>query len=288
MCTNRSGLSRGKAVLGVLTAGVAIALWAGQGLAAEVRVDASQNLQVGSSFSLDFGQVGGVASALITDTNLSVAVDPELGSARFVDYSQNIEPLILPGGFSTGAITVEIVEGSSVGTFDPITKVFTTTETYAIHFTGDLSAFGLTSPVLLDGSSTGTVSIATEIEGALDINWVGESELSNPLDPSQPIEFTYACEVHTAFAPEPEQMLEIALIPFVTTVDMPVWLQNNLLINLDRASNFVDSGRDRQAIRTLNSFIDRVDSQSRRRIPAEDAAAMINTAEGTIYLLQTR
>jgi hypothetical protein len=228
-----------------------------------------------------------VASATITDTNLSVAVDPEIGTARFVQYSQQVQPLILPGGISTGNITVEIVEGSSQGTFDALTGVFTTNEIYAVHFTGDLSAFGLTSPVLLPGSSTGLVSLAA-VEGNLDIEWTGDSELANPFDPSSPIEFTYACEVHTAFAPQPEQMLEIALIPFAQSVDLPRSLQNSLLSSLDRASMFIDSARDAQAVRTLEQFIDRVAAQSGQRISTEDAAAMINAAEGTVLLLQNQ
>lgn len=252
----------------------------------EFQVNAAQDQSVVSSFALDFGQLGGIASATITDTTLSVALDPQVASARLVSYEQDVEPIILPGGFSTGSIRVAVVEGSSFGTFDARTGEFNTTEVYEIHFTGDLSAFGLTSPVLLEGSSTGNVAVTSEVEGSLTLRWDGETELSNPIDPSMPIELTYACDVNTAFAPNAEQMLEISLIPFVETMELPRWLEGRLLMSLDRASFFAGNGWDRLAARNLDSFIRQVEINSRRRIHPEDAAAMINTAEGAMSLLQ--
>src|SRR5262245_59884910 len=125
------------------------------------------------SFTLNFGGIAPNAVGYISTTNYELSVDPVRGKAHFVSYLQHVEPLSLPGGISTGDITVEIVQGSSTGSFDPLTRTFTTSEMYAVHFTGDLSLFGLTSPVLLPSSSNGLVAVNAVAGGEVTMDWNG-------------------------------------------------------------------------------------------------------------------
>lgn len=169
---------------------------------------ADQDPVASSEFSLAFG--GAPASpSQITFTQFDVQVDVLTGTAQFTDYYQEVDPLLLPlpdGSFvSTGALVIEIVPGSSFGTFDASTNTFQTTDLYAIHFTGDLSAFGFSSPVILPGDSFGLIiDNGTELElGDISLSWDGQGELPNPLDPSNPIPFAYTCETSTNFEDNP-------------------------------------------------------------------------------------
>ncbi|MEK6797468.1 MAG: hypothetical protein AABZ12_00730 [Planctomycetota bacterium] len=252
-----------------------------------IRLGAAQDQSQASTFSFNFGELGGVASATISDTNLAISVDPKLGTAEFVEYKQNIAPLLLPGGFNTGAIRVEIVPGSSTGLFDGATGVFTTKEQYAIHFEGDLSAFGLTSPVILESASSGTVNVLSALDGSVQLDWSGEGELANPFDPETAIAFTYTCDVNTAFAPTPEVMVDIALIPYVSNLSLPRGFANALLAKLDSASAAIAEGRENLAARNLNAFVNKVEARAGHSIDVADAAVLIDAAEGTITLLQS-
>ncbi len=156
-----------------------------------------------SSFSLDFGpEMGGISSATITSTEYLLRIDAQGGTARFVNYYQQVEPLTLPGGISTGNIVVQIVPGSSTGTFDPATGEFTTSEQYEIHFGADLSLFGLVSPVTLPSASVGVVD-STGSPATIEMIWDGVGQLANPADPANPITFTYQCRVNTLYNQNP-------------------------------------------------------------------------------------
>jgi hypothetical protein len=271
-----------------VVAGLAVA---GRSEAGEQRVNAFQNPAESSGFSLDFGMFGGEASAAITSTQISVAVDRALGTARVVDYFQHVDPLILPGPtgpISTGDITVEILPGST-GTYDALTGQFVTQEIYRIRYTNDLTAFGFTNPdkfVDLPGSAQGTIDIASELDGALHIGWDGASVLHPvPGDPTYDIDFTYSCEVHTTFAPTSTHMLDLALIPFVHSLQADPGVEDMLLPPLNDALQLASRGRSRFAIRPVDQFIDQVENLG-SEIDPQDAAAMINAAEGTIYLLR--
>ncbi len=247
---------------------------------------AAQATNPASSFSLDFGAFGGVASARISQTDFALEIDAELGTAQFAQYEQTVAPLILPGGFSTGNIRVEVVPGSSAGTLDVLTGEFTTDELYAVHFDGDLSTFNLTSPVVLPSTSAGTVRLSALSGGDILMAWAGTSQLRNPYDPSTPITFSYTCAVTAEFAPEPVTLLELALIPNTFNLELPRGLESNLLINLERTLNFTSAGRDRLAALSLGSFIHKVESQRGRVISNDDADALVSDAEGAIFLLQ--
>ncbi|MCG3128586.1 MAG: hypothetical protein CHACPFDD_03475 [Phycisphaerae bacterium] len=185
----------------VISSAVALAAVLSASALADSRfLAAQQDFQEISTFTLDFGDVGGTSEAQISQTQFVLQFDAAAGTARFVDYDQQIEPLLLFGMFDTGDITVTIVPGSSSGTYNPATGEFTTTEYYEIAFEGDLSMFGLTSPVVLPSTSSGVVTFETPGTGRIRQAWAGEGELGNPNDPENPISFTYTCNVNTVFS----------------------------------------------------------------------------------------
>src|SRR3990172_10280026 len=192
-----------KTLIGAIAPGsaavVLAAILSGSRAAADpVALVATQAPTPASSFSLDFGAFGGVSSAQISQTDFELEIDADLGTAQFTQYQQSVAPLVLPGGFSTGNIRVEVVPGSSAGTLNVLTGEFTTEELYAVHFDGDLSAFHLTSPVVLPSTSAGTVRLSALTGGDVLMAWTGTSRLPNPFDPATYIPFTYACSVTAA------------------------------------------------------------------------------------------
>lgn len=156
--------------------------------------------EVESWFTIDFGEeYGGARSAYITRTTFVLDLLPSRGVARFVEYYQNVEPLELPGGHSTGNMVITVVPGSSGGAFDTDSDTFTTQELYRIDFDGDLSFYDLYSPIYLPGASSGALDRAG---GKISQSWEGEGELENPFDPDNPIHFEYVCKVHTIYQPQ--------------------------------------------------------------------------------------
>jgi len=237
------------------------------------------------AFTLDFGDIGIVARSNITSTHYELNVDVAHGTAHFVSYLQHVQPLALPGGISTGDITVEVVAGSSTGTFDPITATFTTSETYAVHFTGDLSAFGLTSPVLLPSASTGELVVDPVEGGEVRMDWNGSGQLSNPFDPSgPPLSFTYACAVNTLFPATPANVISLALTPDVLGLHLPQSIELRLLGLLDESLAQIQRGNKARAIQNLQAFIRKVDVLSGLVIDEADADQLIARAAGTIDL----
>ncbi len=179
-------------VLGVLLATSAMSMSA---KAAPVSVNFTQNAQVQSGFTLDFGfGPDGVTSAAVSDTTYELEIDPAAGTARFISYYQNVDELFLPtpnGPVGTGAITIEIIS-SLGGTFDRETGSFVTNDIYAVNFTGDLSAFGIESPFVLPSSSRATVAFASPNSGDTVLTWDGGSVLAGA-------PFTYTCQVNGSF-----------------------------------------------------------------------------------------
>jgi hypothetical protein len=160
-----------------------------------------------SSFTLDFGG-GFIETARISDTDFTLEVDPDIGpmgAARFLAYSQQIDPINLPdptGGsspISTGDITVEILTGSSgAGSYNASSGVFTTDETYRIHYTGDLSAYGLTDGFVdLPSTSNGQILLGTATGDRIEQVWEGTYTF-----PGTTVSLAYACRVNTQIVPE--------------------------------------------------------------------------------------
>lgn len=168
-----------------------------------------------STFMLDFGG-GFVENTMISDTNFTLQVDAEAGangSAEFLSYFQIIDsinlpdPLGSPDPVPTGQITVEILPGtSSGGTYNAITGAFTTSETYRIHYTGDLSVYGLTDGFVdLPSSSSGLITFETATSGRIMQQWEGTYTF-----PGTTVSLAYTCRVNTQFVPEPASWMAIA------------------------------------------------------------------------------
>lgn len=237
-----------------------------------------------SAFTLDFGEMGGVASSRISQTNYELEVDAEMGTARFVRYDQQVDALTLPGGFSTGNITIQVVEDSSAGTYDRRTGIFVTSELYAVHFEGDLSAFGLESPVILPSTSMGFVLLDAQTGGSIGMEWVGEGELVNPFDPNSTIQFAYTCEVSTQFAIDPDLLVRLVMIPNVLNLELPRRLEDNLVTLLQRSTTKLDRDNTFGAAGTLRAFVRKVGNS--RLISDEDANLLISGAQEIIAMLR--
>jgi hypothetical protein len=185
-----------------MLAAVTFALGMSAANGAILHVDATQDPDAVSEFTLDFG-FGIRSSAAITQTKYRLQIDETTNSAALLQYDQDVDSLTLPGGIPTGAIKVKVLPGSSSGTYDPGTGEFTTSEIYVIWFAGDLSAFGLTSPVYLPGESTGVMSPTSPVAGTIESEWVGDGFLPNAQDPENPIAFSYNCRVNTKYGQAP-------------------------------------------------------------------------------------
>ncbi len=151
-----------------------------------------------TSFSLNFPELGIDSSSKVFYTRFNLDIDEDAGTARFVSYEQEIEPLILPLGISTGTLRVRIQ--NSDGTFNKATNTFETTDDYNITFTNDLSLFGFASPVVLPSVSEGRITTNADGERFVEMAWQGEGELENSENPQEPYKFTYSCSVRSRVA----------------------------------------------------------------------------------------
>jgi hypothetical protein len=259
----------------------------GRASADPIAIQAGQSPTRSSAFTLDFGAQGGVASARISQTDFALEIDADRGTAQFAQYKQFVDPLVLPGGFNTGAIRVEVVPGSSQGAFNALTGEFNTSELYAVHFDGDLSMFNLTSPVVLPSTSSGTLTLTALTGGDVIMAWTGVSQLLNPFDPSTYIPFSYTCEVTASFAPEPVSLLQLALIPEVINMSLPVGIETSFVTKLQTALDSVNAGRNRNAANALGAFLNKVEAQRGKKVSEADADALVSDAQATIMLLRT-
>lgn len=265
--------------------GLFVGVGASTAMAQELTVRASGDPFVASFFTLDFGELGGIASGHIVLTDIELEINVTNASARFSRYYQEVEPLILPGGFSTGDIVIEVLEGSSHGSYDQRTGRFDTQEEYLIHFAGDLSPFGLESPVILPSASTGFVTFDSGAEGHVNLDWAGNGELQNPFPPGGTIEFEYTCTVNTTFAPEPTNLLRLGLVPEVFNLGTNPGIERGLVTRLINSAARLDADQLRSAVRQLDAFILTVDALAGRRIDAASADSLINLTDDAIALI---
>ncbi len=250
--------------------------------AAPILVSATEDIAQPGFFSLDFGAGVGRSSGQITSTDYALEIDPEAGTSRLVGYYQEVESLDL-FGVPTGEITVEVVPGSSTGTYNKETREFTTTELYRVSFTADLSAFGLFSPVELPSTSIGTVDISTE-RGASHVNlqWAGSSDII----PDQ--EFTYTCQVNTAFTSSIPQILDIGLKSAVLELNLAQSFEDQLIGPLDMTSLRLRQRNLSSAARNLAVFIERVEGFSGGVIPVFAANAVLDDANYVLNRIRPR
>ena len=144
--------------------------------------------------------------------------------------------------------------------------------------------FGLTSPVLLPGASTGFVALDAQSGGTITMEWAGEGALANPFDPQSLINFTYTCRVNTVFAAEPNLLLRLAMVPEVLNLELPIQLEDQLVNKLELAAAEIDRNNPFGAIGTLRSFIRQVGRSP--QISDEGADVLIAGAQDIIALLR--
>jgi hypothetical protein len=209
---------------------------------------------------------------------MELQVDSETGTARFAHYYQEVDALTLPGGLSTGNLTIEILEGSSTGTYDYLTGEFTTSETYLVYFEGDLSAFGLESPVAMPGESLGTVQF-DGTDGAIILDWDGAGMLMNPFSPGEYIDFSYFCTLNAQFAPDAITLVELALVPTVENLSLAIAVEDDLLTRLAAVEAALDAGDQLLAWVRLRAFGTTVASYAGNEIAQDDADYLIGLTD---------
>ena len=250
--------------------------------AAPIQVNATEDSAQPGFFQLDFGAKVGITSGNITSTDYGLEVDPEAGTARLTDYYQEVESLNL-FGFPTGDITVEIVPGSSTGTYNKTTREFTTTETYSVSFTADLSAFGLFSPAELPSTSTGFLEITPGgLNSHVNLQWAGSSDIIPGA------EFAYTCEVNTSFGASTLQILDIGLKSAVLELNLSQGDENTLIGPLDMVSLRLRQRNIGSAARNLELFITRVEGFSGGPISVFEANAILDDANAVLNRIKPR
>lgn len=165
-------------------------------------LNAFENSEVTTDFTLSFPSLGINSTSNVFYTRFKLEIDEAAGTARFVDYNQQIESLTLPLGITTGRIGVRI--NKSDGTYDAATRTFETVDEYEITFENDLSFFGFTSPVLFPAVSQGTVTGGAAAARNVRMVWGGEGQFENADNPAEPFIYTYSCRVDTVIGPESE------------------------------------------------------------------------------------
>lgn len=176
-----------------------LALFAGAAHAESRLLIARNDPNAPNHFTISFPpEFGGDTTADIVSTHFAIVVDDKESTASIRSWFQLVNPLNIAGR-DTGDITV-VLAGESAGAYDEkvdqsdvLKGFFRTAEMYAVHFTGDLSDFGIQSPFILPGSSTGVVTYDENPQtGRLAMHWSGVGDLGG-------IPFSYVCVVNALF-----------------------------------------------------------------------------------------
>ena len=246
-----------------------------------VKATQAQESGIESKFEFVFPVGDGTflrSEALISNTDMELEVDGIGGTAKFVRYDQDIHPLYLPGGLSTGAIRVEVT--SSTGVYDRATGDFVTDDEYLIHFEGDLSDMGLFSPIPLPSQSVGTIDIGTGIVGRISMNWAGSS-VDNP---TIPFDFSYLCTLFASFSPTASSFVEFELVPMVSATPMSPSLRETLMTYVNSALASFSVPNVRSGVASLQTFIFKV----RTSLGRADGSPLMGAAEMAIMLAENR
>ena len=161
-------------------------------------LNAFEDQEVRTNFTLDFPSLGITRTSKVFFTRFKLELDEEAGTARFLEYNQEIDSLDLRLGINTGPIQVRILE--SRGAYDPDTRTFETQDVYEILFTNDLTSFGFESPVILPAVSSGTVTGGVANAQRVEMQWEGGGEFENASNPAEPFLFKYVSRISTIIA----------------------------------------------------------------------------------------
>lgn len=261
-----------------LVAILVVGALASPSMGAPTRIQARQDQRMESSFTLDFGQ-DGIASALISQTTFNLEIDGINGTAKFTYYDQTIDSLTLPGGLTTGAIRVQIVPDSSVGSYNRATGEFTTDELYSMEFDGDLHEINLYSPIVLQNHSAGSLDLESATVGRVTMNWAGEIPA--------PFDISYICTLFASSQSTASSYIETEMMPMLLNASMPTILKNTLTSYLNTAISASNGGNVRGAISALRAFVFKL-RNSAGSVAQSDAIALVGAANQAIVLAENR
>ncbi len=261
-------------------------LFAASANASPVSLVAEMDHALPSSFTLDFGEFGGRTSSYVQMVDVELEVDPNVETAHFVYYYSEVEPLTLPGGISTGDLTIVMIEGSSTGMYNRLTGEFTTSEVYAIYFTGDLSAYGLESPVYLPSESSGIVTFDANLDGHITRHCIGSGQMVNPFDPSSLIAYSYTCSLNAQFAPEARALVNLVLAPEVEKLNLAPDVEDDLLGRLLNVEAALEARNFRLASLRLGGFSLTVEAYAGNEIALDDADTLMDLADAVASMLR--
>jgi len=147
-----------------------------------------------NQYVVDFSSLGGDTSILsITGGSFEIETDAAAGTARLLSWRQDVDPIEIVPGMSTGPIVVTMQEGSGEqGTYDATTKQFEASATFLINFDDtQLKEFGFASPMPLVGTEKGNIYGVGSI-GSISMYLEGEGTV-------QGLTFTYTCQTTARF-----------------------------------------------------------------------------------------
>jgi hypothetical protein len=147
-----------------------------------------------NQYVVDFAVLGGQTLFMdITGGSFELETDAQEGTARLVSWTQNVDPIEIVPGLSTGPITVTMEEGSAqTGTYDPVTRQFDVTATFLIEFDDtELKEIGFASPMPLVGTERGNIYGVGNI-GSIRMYLEGEGTVGGQT-------FPYTCQTTARF-----------------------------------------------------------------------------------------
>lgn len=265
----------------------------GEPLRIQARQDAQTDGGVPSYFQLNFfDQDDNVVlgnPAFIASTRFELELDSISGTARFLSYEQDVDPLFLPDGFggvvSTGALRIEIIE--SEGTYDRTTGTFVTSDTYRVHYENDLSFMGLPPDFvdLEDSESGGILSLQDYQTGHVAIDW-GRDVFDHE---TIPFDFSYICSLSAVFSTTASSYVEIEMVPLVASTPMSSEaLRDTLMTYLDSAIAAFAVPNVRSGVNSLRTFAFKVERSRGLFEDGNDASDLIAAANTAIRLAENR
>jgi hypothetical protein len=147
-----------------------------------------------NQYRVDFSSLGGDTLILsVTGGSFEIETDAEAGTARLLAWHQDVDPIEIVPGMSTGPIVVTMQEGSgAAGTYDATTRQFEATATFLIDFDdSQLADLGFSSPMVLVGTERGNIYGVGSI-GSIGMYLEGEGTV-------QGLPFTYTCQTTARF-----------------------------------------------------------------------------------------
>ncbi len=267
-----------------------------QSWAAPRLIDAQNDPEISSSFTLDIPAFAFQRAAMITQTEIRFRIDPQTTEAGFVSYYQDVDELFMPNpvqgeaDISTGPLVIQIIPGFSSGSYDEETGVFSTVDTFSVSFDSELgdafaSIYGIESPQILpDVVSSGIVVFDTRRTGTLNLAWIGSDLLATSFGD---FPFSYTCNVNTKFVPVLVTNVEFAALDgAIHATETDPTTKGELLGSLNDVIEAMASAGDGSLIAVLDSFIDFVEQQRGDTIYDVDADALVEAAESMIDAAQ--